>query len=45
MRFHLRARDHVVMDWAPALYMIRVDGYRMPGRLGRPPESVENVAP
>ena len=27
MRFHLTARDHVVMDWAPALYMIRVDGH------------------
>jgi hypothetical protein len=27
MRFHLAARDHVVMDWAPALYMIRVDGH------------------
>jgi hypothetical protein len=27
MRFHLPARDHVVMDWAPALYMIRVDGH------------------
>jgi hypothetical protein len=26
MRFHLPARDHVVMNWAPALYMIRVDG-------------------
>jgi hypothetical protein len=26
MRFHLPARDHGVMDWAPALYMIRVDG-------------------
>jgi hypothetical protein len=26
MRFHLPARDHVVMDWAPALYVIRVDG-------------------
>jgi hypothetical protein len=25
MRFQLRARDHVVMDWAPALYVIRVD--------------------
>ena len=27
MRFHLPARDHVVMDWAPALYVIRVDGH------------------
>ena len=27
MRFHLPARDYVVMDWAPALYMIRVDGH------------------
>ena len=27
MRFHLPARDHVVVDWAPALYMIRVDGH------------------
>jgi hypothetical protein len=27
MWFHLPARDHVVMDWAPALYMIRVDGH------------------
>jgi hypothetical protein len=27
MRFHLPARDHVVMDWAPALYAIRVDGH------------------
>jgi hypothetical protein len=27
MRFHLRARDHVVMDWVPALYVIRVDGH------------------
>ena len=27
MRFHLPARDHMVMDWAPALYMVRVDGY------------------
>jgi hypothetical protein len=27
MRFHLLARDHVVMDWAPALYVIRVDGH------------------
>jgi len=25
MRFHLPARDHVAMDWAPALYVIRVD--------------------
>ena len=25
MRFHLAARDHVAMDWAPALYVIRVD--------------------
>src|ERR1700734_892788 len=27
MRFHVPARDHVVMDWAPALYVIRVDGH------------------
>jgi hypothetical protein len=27
MPFHLPARDDVVMDWAPALYMIRVDGH------------------
>jgi hypothetical protein len=27
MRSHLAARDHVVMDWAPALYKIRVDGH------------------
>ena len=27
MRFHLPARDHVVMDWAPALYVIRVNGH------------------
>ena len=27
MRFHLPARDHMVMDWAPALYMVRVDGH------------------
>jgi hypothetical protein len=27
MPFHLPARDHVVMDWAPALYVIRVDGH------------------
>ena len=27
MRCHLPARDHVVMDWAPALYVIRVDGH------------------
>ena len=27
MRSHMPARDHVVMDWAPALYMIRVDGH------------------
>jgi hypothetical protein len=27
MRFHLSARDHVVMDWAPAFYIIRVDGH------------------
>jgi hypothetical protein len=27
MRFHRPARDHVVMDWAPVLYMIRVDGH------------------
>jgi hypothetical protein len=26
-RFHLPARDHTVMDWAPALYMIRADGH------------------
>ena len=30
MRFHLPARDHVVMDWAPALYAIRVDGHLGP---------------
>ena len=28
MRFHLPARDYVVMGWAPALYVIRVDGHR-----------------
>jgi hypothetical protein len=27
MRFHLPVRDHVAMDWAPALYVIRVDGH------------------
>jgi hypothetical protein len=27
MRFHLPARDHGVMDWAPALYTVRVDGH------------------
>jgi hypothetical protein len=27
MRFHLPACDHVVMDWVPALYAIRVDGH------------------
>ena len=27
MRFHLPARDHVVMNWAPAPYLIRVDGH------------------
>ena len=27
MRFHLPARDYLVMDWAPALYVIRVDGH------------------
>jgi hypothetical protein len=27
MRFRLPARDHVVMDWVTALYMIRVDGH------------------
>jgi hypothetical protein len=27
MRFHLTARDRGVMDWAPALYVIRVDGH------------------
>jgi hypothetical protein len=27
MRFHRPARDHVVMDWAPALYTVRVDGH------------------
>jgi hypothetical protein len=27
MRCHLPARDHVVMDWAPALYVIRVAGH------------------
>ena len=27
MWFHPPARDHVVMDWGPALYMIRVDGH------------------
>jgi hypothetical protein len=31
MRSHRPARDNVVMDWAPALYMIRVDGH--PGAL------------
>jgi hypothetical protein len=27
MRFYRPARDHVVMDWVPTLYMIRVDGH------------------
>jgi hypothetical protein len=27
MRFRRPARDHVAMDWAAALYMIRVDGH------------------
>ena len=27
MRFHLVARDHGVMDPAPALYMIRINGH------------------
>jgi len=27
MRFHLPARDHAVMEWGPAQYMIRVDGH------------------
>ena len=27
MRSHLCVRDHVVMNWAPALYLIRVDGH------------------
>ena len=27
MRSHLPARDHVLMDWAPALYVIRVEGH------------------
>ena len=27
MRFHLPAAIIAVMDWAPALYMIRVDGH------------------
>ena len=27
MRFHLPARDHGVMDPAPALYMIRINGH------------------
>jgi hypothetical protein len=27
MRFHLPTRNHVVMDWAPAPYMIRLDGH------------------
>jgi hypothetical protein len=27
MRFHLPGRNYVVMDWAPAPYMIRVDGH------------------
>ena len=26
MRSHAPVRDHVAMDWGPALYMIRVDG-------------------
>src|ERR1700751_1870441 len=27
MRFHLPARDHMAMDWAPGLYVIRFDGH------------------
>ena len=27
MRFHLPARDHGLMDPAPALYMIRINGH------------------
>ena len=27
MRSHRPGRDHVGMDWAPALYVIRVDGH------------------
>jgi hypothetical protein len=27
MRFHPPALDHVVMDWAPVLYMVRVDAH------------------
>ncbi len=27
MRFHVPAHHHVVMDWAPALYLIRIDGH------------------
>jgi hypothetical protein len=27
MRFHLPARDHGVMDPAPALYLIRINGH------------------
>ena len=27
MRSHLPARDHVIMNWAAAPYMIRVDGH------------------
>jgi hypothetical protein len=27
MRCHLAARDHGVMDWAPALYLVRVAGH------------------
>ena len=27
MRSHRPARDNLVMDWAPALYLIRVDGH------------------
>jgi hypothetical protein len=45
MRFHLRARDHMVMDWAPALYMVRVDGHlgamalsAFPGMTPGPPD-------
>ena len=38
MRFHLPARDHVVMDWAPALYVIRVDGHLGPTALSAFPE-------
>ena len=27
MRFHRPVRDHEAMDWAAALYLIRVDGH------------------